>query len=87
MFQRPQFRSALFPTRILRIGKKGDHQVHLVEPNGQRGKYVALNHCWGEEQNFTTTLETLQSRKDGILVSELPKTFQDAIKVVHEIDL
>ncbi|CZR69448.1 uncharacterized protein PAC_19348 [Phialocephala subalpina] len=77
----------LFPTRILRIGKKGDNQVHLVEPNGQRGKYVALSHCWGKERNFTTTLETLQSRKDGILISELPKTFQDAIKVVHEIGL
>ena len=43
--------------------------------------YMTLSHCWGNKTFLTTTKATLHERNAGILVSLLPKTFQDAIEI------
>jgi hypothetical protein len=47
----------------------------------------ALSYCWGGQQPVTMTSSTAQDITDGILVSVLPKTLQDAIVVTHKLGL
>jgi hypothetical protein len=54
--------------------------------NGQ--KYIALSHRWGdlsfeEKIEFCTTQNNIERRLKGFSLSELPKTFQDAVKVTR----
>ncbi|CVL08514.1 related to tol protein [Fusarium mangiferae] len=75
------------PTRVIDVGKEfNSPYVRLRETQKyDAGRYVALSYCWGEMPQFTTTRSTLQDRKDGILVSSLPKTHQDAIQITQRL--
>lgn len=88
----------VLPTRLLDVGNpdEQDHKpdrVHLIcgiDATVQR--YVALSHCWGqipEEEKiiFCTTQGNIDQRQRGFSVSELPKTFQDAITVTREMEV
>lgn len=46
---------------------------------------MTLSHCWGTSRHFTTTLETISARKNGIGFQDLPKTFQDAVTLTRHI--
>ena len=64
------------PNRVLDLG----HPIRLYKTRNEQGRYVCLSHCWGTEHGLLkTTNDTLLSRKRGILESELPKTFLDAV--------
>ena len=70
------------PSRLLDVGPPGAGDViRLVEIDaGVKARYVTLSYCWGDNVgHFTTTRATASARKDGIIISELPKTFRDAI--------
>ncbi|KAF2785795.1 HET-domain-containing protein [Melanomma pulvis-pyrius CBS 109.77] len=59
---------------------------------GGVGKYVALSHCWGKitednKRQFCTTDNNIKARLVGFNLSELPKTFQDAIHVTRELGI
>lgn len=84
------------PTRLLDVGNpdEQDHKldiVHLVRgSDATTQQYVALSHCWGqipeeEKMEFCTTQGNIDRRQRGFSVSELPKTFQDAITVTRDI--
>lgn len=46
--------------------------------------YTVLSHCWGKEpQHITLTESTEKMLQDGVALSSLPKTFQDAIAVTR----
>ncbi|KAL0934595.1 heterokaryon incompatibility protein [Colletotrichum truncatum] len=77
-----RIQGARMPTRLLDVGTSdSDHIIKLVEPDsGICSHYITLSYCWGKGiKHFTTTSETMQARKNGIKVDELPKTFQDAV--------
>jgi len=79
---------AELPTRILDLGTNTNAQsINLVEEKGLRGKYVTLSHCWGASHPITTTSATYQSRISGILLSDLPKTFQEAILITRRLQV
>lgn len=64
------------------------HSVVLIEPSpGFVGKYIALSHCWGRNQMFTTTTSTMEDRMKQIPIMELPLTFRDAIAVARVLDI
>jgi hypothetical protein len=51
-----------------------------------------LSHCWGqlpkeEQKKFCTTPDNIRRRLQGFSISELPKTFQDAVTVTRELDV
>lgn len=71
------------PTRVLDVGAT----VRLVEAVeiGGRGCYAALSHCWGQSQHVTTTQGDYAQRKAGIVFSELPKTFRDAVMATRKL--
>ena len=56
-------------------------------------KYTALSHRWGEyppkkeDPRFCTTDDNLSARLNGFSLSELPKTFKDAILVTRELGI
>ncbi|KAH8722940.1 heterokaryon incompatibility protein-domain-containing protein, partial [Phaeosphaeriaceae sp. PMI808] len=49
--------------------------------------YAALSYCWGTTRTFTTTLASLQARKRGFALTDLPKTCRDAVLVTRALGL
>jgi hypothetical protein len=52
--------------------------------------YVALSHCWGnfdpeKKSQWCTTQNNYHKRLEGFKIGDLPKTFQDAIRVTRAI--
>jgi hypothetical protein len=79
------------PSRVMDVGTANEDRrlVRLVVPGpSQRGRYVALSHCWGnpseeEREASCTFASNLAQRCEGIPVAQLGKTFQDAIAVTR----
>ncbi|PVH69309.1 HET-domain-containing protein, partial [Cadophora sp. DSE1049] len=44
-------------------------------------RYAALSHCWGIVPTLTTTLTNLEALSRKITMAQIPRTFQDAIKI------
>jgi hypothetical protein len=61
--------------------------VFLRNTVGQKGKYLALSHSWGSTHRLILTRANLTALGDGILLSELPKTFRDAVNIAKELDM
>lgn len=81
--------SQLLPSRLLWVGDPD--VLRLDETKGKSGeKYIALSHCWGElpievKKHFCTTTDNIERREGGFSIWELPKTFQDAVKVTRQL--
>ena len=78
------------PTRVLNISPPDSDSVYLEEQTKSSNvnrPYAALSHCWGLSQPFITTSETLEERKQGISITVLPQTYQDAIKIARTLGL
>ncbi|KAH7397035.1 heterokaryon incompatibility protein-domain-containing protein [Phaeosphaeria sp. MPI-PUGE-AT-0046c] len=76
------------PSRVLAV--RGDNTrpwIQLIEGKGLKGRYLALSHCWGsaEKPPLRTTSENYQKHQSGILFEDLPKTFQDTLKLAQGI--
>jgi hypothetical protein len=71
------------PKRLLNIQDPSNPGIRLIdcEFEDSNVRYVALSHCWGKQQLITTTRATEVSRRRGISMEELSKTFQDAVEV------
>jgi heterokaryon incompatibility protein (HET) len=77
------------PTRVLAVGSLKDLRLHCSKKD-EKGKYIALSHCWGTDQGqlpLRTTKDKFKDYKKHIEFSELPQTFQDAVTVAREIDV
>jgi hypothetical protein len=74
------------PTRVIRVGSEHIDPVLHISGTDQ-GRYVTLSHCWGSSQLLTTTIATLEKRKQGVPMTSLPKTFQDAISTTRRLGL
>ncbi|KAI9706211.1 MAG: hypothetical protein M1820_004972 [Bogoriella megaspora] len=71
---------AQLPSRVIDVGDfGGTQQSFLHESRGQVDDYVCLSHRWGGSTVVTTTLRSLQHRKSGIPIKQMPKTFRDAV--------
>ena len=70
------------PTRLIEIGQPEPDQIRLrlsSELDSTSSRYATLSHCWGHSQSLRLTSRSLQRFRSGVEVSELAKTFQDAI--------
>ncbi|TVY23381.1 hypothetical protein LHYA1_G007618 [Lachnellula hyalina] len=82
----PHDATASLPTRVLDVGTNGSSkQVRLLETKGLEGVWVALSHCWGRTARYVTETKTLQQRIEAIALSELPKTFLDAVIITQRL--
>jgi hypothetical protein len=81
------------PSRLLDVGTTHTSALRICRSNqNARLKYIALSHCWGkldeeEKRQFCTTNENIEVRLDGFDVSELPKTFRDAVRVTRNLGI
>lgn len=69
------------PQRLIDVGSAGHASIRLCESSSLdiSDDYVTLSHCWGGSQPYTLTKSTAEELATGISITELPKTFQDAI--------
>ncbi|KAH8680519.1 heterokaryon incompatibility protein-domain-containing protein [Xylariales sp. PMI_506] len=85
-----------FPNRLLSIGRNAGDRIFVLEthdPSFVRDKYVTLSHCWGdprkgEELGFKLSPHTIgdfTSFKTGIEFTEMPKNFQEAVRIARSI--
>ena len=79
--------SSFLPARVIDVGSTGDDQVCLRAGESVKvfEPYLTLSHCWGQAQPFTLTKKTAAQLEKGVLVANLPKTFQDAILVTRRL--
>ncbi|CAN9109473.1 unnamed protein product [Alternaria alternata] len=74
------------PTRLIYVGKDGDNIVHLQEMEGKNVvSWIALSYRWGDSSPFSITRQNLHNHIEGMELSALPQTFQDAIKVTRAL--
>ncbi|CAN9195591.1 unnamed protein product [Alternaria alternata] len=82
------------PTRLIYVGHADPEVLRLYIPQKKEGvKYTTLSHRWGshpptkDDPRYCTTDGNLRARLNGFNLSELPKTFQDAVRVTRELDI
>jgi hypothetical protein len=72
------------------VGGSGSESVKLVFGQDQSVsvRYLALSHCWGSQKQhpkFCTNKSDIKKFRNGIRISSLPRTFQDAVFVTRSI--
>lgn len=76
------------PTRVIDVGScTGSQYLHLHASKGQSGRYIALSHIWGNIKTLTTTTDNITKRMQGIVLSEMPKSFRDAVVVTRRLGI
>ena len=73
------------PTRVVAIDQERGLIVRLMDKPNQRGRYIALSHCWGKSHRITLTKGTESGLKEGIPTADFPKTFRDAVKIAKDL--
>lgn len=76
---------ALLPTRVIDVGDHAGQPIRLLLGQGDKDRYIALSHCWGNQRIITTTSATLEDRKRNIPRESLSKTFQDAVFIAPKL--
>jgi hypothetical protein len=61
--------------------------VKLYDSHGERAKYIAISHTWGQKHMFMTKESNLAEWKGGIRLQSLPRTFQDAIFMARKLQI
>ncbi|KAF8850629.1 HET-domain-containing protein, partial [Acephala macrosclerotiorum] len=73
------------PTRVVDVGLLNDANVKLHMSNGELGHWLALSHCWGGKSASATTKDNLNARCHGFPISELSRTFRDAVMITRKL--
>ena len=73
------------PTRVIDLKPMDEGRNPLLfETAGQRGVYIALSYCWGDNQEFKNTNSNYHEfRTNGIEHSKLAQTLKDAIQITR----
>lgn len=76
-----------FPTRLIDIGlsKNCNPRLLITSEVPPDGPYVTLSHCWGSVNVIQLKCESLNHFTNGIAITDLPKTFVDAICVTRRL--
>jgi hypothetical protein len=74
----------ILPTRVIDLGPPGSFGYSKLRlPGDERGKYVALSHCWGGDIPSKTTTASIASYIKAL--PTLPRSFEDAIRITREL--
>ncbi|KAL8387758.1 hypothetical protein RB595_009691 [Gaeumannomyces hyphopodioides] len=79
----PATRSSALPTRVIDIGDLPDDMPILYISQGEEAPYATLSHCWGGHVPLRTTTDTLEAHREGLPAGQMPRNFQDAIRVTR----
>ena len=78
------------PTRLLYIGQPSREKIRLLinpKREGTQVQYATLSHCWGDSHISKLTSESFYQLQEGIAISELGQTFQDAIFTAESLGI
>lgn len=73
------------PSRVLDISRR--NKIRLVAGEGRKLPYACLSYKWGQAEKFLLTSENMALLERGVPTSVLPRTFAEAIRVAHELEL
>lgn len=75
--------------RILDVGNNIDDPIRLVNTQGLTGRYCSLSHCWGpaHKRPACVVRENENQYFQGVSINELPKTFQDAVRLSRSLNI
>jgi hypothetical protein len=74
------------PKRVIEVPIDASEAPKLRVTNGnQFGQYVILSHCWGSARFAKLTDKLLVPFQDAIPLEQLPKNFEDAIKITRQL--
>ncbi|KAF1994735.1 HET-domain-containing protein [Amniculicola lignicola CBS 123094] len=74
------------PSRLLHFEDSGDTwRLHVKSEDGDPldTRWIALSYRWGQSKHLTLTASTYNAFRDGMRISELPKTFREVIQVAR----
>ena len=73
------------PKRILKITAD---RIFLQEQPNSLAPYACLSHCWGPSgPAIKLTADTIGRLCGGLVTSDLPKTFRDAVEVCRHLGI
>ncbi|KAK3948947.1 TOL protein [Pseudoneurospora amorphoporcata] len=80
------------PARLIAVGRPGDTHVRVIETARlavSETPFMSLSHCWGKNGVPTQLLRDNYNRflNEGIKLTELPRTFRDAIDVTRRLNM
>jgi hypothetical protein len=75
------------PTRVLDVGSITDDKIFLLISESRKARYAALSYCWGGQQEIVANEGSWEVMTQGIALSVLPKTIQDAVTVTRRLGL
>lgn len=76
------------PKRVLDL--RHATRIRLLDADGLSGKYIALSHRWGDQDKnraFSTTRSNIEQRMKEMKMSNLPKTFRDAVETTRQLGI
>ncbi|KAJ4294144.1 hypothetical protein N0V90_007834 [Kalmusia sp. IMI 367209] len=85
--------TSFLPTRVIDVGDEHSSAVRLIcidREHATAAKYLALSHRWGSPTTntlFRTLKSNLATYKEAIQVADLPKTFEQAVKISRKMDI
>lgn len=73
----------VLPSRLIHIkqGRSSAQSLHLAVDFNDTVQYLTLSHCWGSKEIVKLTTKSLQQFLIDIPVTDLPKTFSEALYV------
>lgn len=75
------------PKRLLDVGSDSDSPRLHETSTGQKDVYIALSHCWGQDNPLRTLTSNLEQMKSGIDIEDLNDIFKDAITATRNLGL
>lgn len=76
------------PTRVIDVGTSHSDSIKLrLCSRNEKGDYIALSHCWGRIISPLLTVSTVHSFQLGLTFGELPRNFQDAVRITRELGI
>ncbi|AEO71250.1 uncharacterized protein THITE_2059570, partial [Thermothielavioides terrestris NRRL 8126] len=89
--EHPAFSRDVRPSRLVEVYAEGAEKrilVIQVPLTGRHIDYTALSHCWGPSGvPFKLTRSTMARLACGVPLTELPRTFRDAVRVTSSLGL
>lgn len=81
------------PSRLIYVAGPDREKVYLKTTRTLRDKdipsdsitYLTLSHCWGKSDLLSLTKSTFGDLTYGIALTNLPKTFRDAVQVTRKL--
>ncbi|KAH8732031.1 heterokaryon incompatibility protein-domain-containing protein [Phaeosphaeriaceae sp. PMI808] len=71
--------------RVIKIDQNQSQAVRIVSPTSPV-QFLALTYCWGASQQSKTTKANISRLERELIVSDLPRTLQDAILMTRALN-